>query len=487
MEVEIITALIENIAKEFNEHISIDNNDKILFSGKFGNGKSTFLKEFFKSDSTYQDEYLSIHISPVCYSVSSNEDVFSYIKYDILTELLKHSLELETRELNLADILPVFVKEKREDLMKLGLTTELLEFIPKLGKPIKLLAEILVSGSEKIKAYTNEINSQSEDNIISSFMNLLEKEKTIYENDSVTKIIEKLIEELQKGKKKKLVLVIDDLDRIDAEHIFRMLNVFSSQLDNYERFGKMNKFGFGKIILVCDINNIQSIYEHKFGARADFAGYIDKLFSKSVFEFSNYERIYRTVNSQINATLVKFGLDDFRAAMHLSWQIGIGFKELVSLLIQNNLVSYRDFNKLINEKFKFENSFKLDGVEINSSNHIFHFELSLLKRILLNYENVIKAINRLKTLSSSFTVHKIYLVNIIYLLTARDHYFVTPGNGYQYYLKEKCFVFDKLAPDSYPDVKSFGASIGQKKVEVNSEDYCELLIELLKKAQANGI
>ena len=60
----------------------------------------------------------------------------------------------------------------------------------------------------------------------------------------------------------KSVVIIEDLDRIVPAHLFRIMNVLSSQVDNpyYSEVPHRNKFGFDKIILVMDyeLPNISS-------------------------------------------------------------------------------------------------------------------------------------------------------------------------------------------------------------------------------------
>ncbi len=97
-----------------------------------------------------------------------------------------------------------------------------------------------------------------------------------------------MISEAKANKEMKSVLIIDDLDRIDPEHIFRILNVFSAQVD-LENKGK-HKLGFDKVILICDIHNIRNIFHHRYGSHTDFSGYIDKFYSTEIFEY-NFKRI----------------------------------------------------------------------------------------------------------------------------------------------------------------------------------------------------
>lgn len=73
------------IAELFNKHLQVDTNKRILFSGPFGTGKSTFLKEYFNDS---DNDYISLSLYPINYSISSNEDVFELIKFDLLLELI---------------------------------------------------------------------------------------------------------------------------------------------------------------------------------------------------------------------------------------------------------------------------------------------------------------------------------------------------------------------------------------------------------------
>ena len=106
------------------------------------------------------------------------------------------------------------------------------------------------------------------------------KKHNIKETDPFSKLLKDKIKEL-KGEKQS-VLVLDDLERIDPEHIFRILNVFSAHLDSSNNESE-NKFGFDKVVLVADYHNIKSIYQHKYGLDTDFNGYFDKFFSIEIF------------------------------------------------------------------------------------------------------------------------------------------------------------------------------------------------------------
>ena len=66
---------IDAPASDFSEHLN--SSKRILFSGAFGIGKTFFLENFFKSQAM-NEKYNVIHLSPVNYQISSNENIFEF-------------------------------------------------------------------------------------------------------------------------------------------------------------------------------------------------------------------------------------------------------------------------------------------------------------------------------------------------------------------------------------------------------------------------
>ena len=64
---------------EFWEHIIIEDNARILFSGMYGVGKSTFINHFFGEVSRpkyiCKRSFKVIRLYPVNYTISTNEDI----------------------------------------------------------------------------------------------------------------------------------------------------------------------------------------------------------------------------------------------------------------------------------------------------------------------------------------------------------------------------------------------------------------------------
>ncbi len=254
----------EELAKEFEEHLSKEDNQNILFSGKFGSGKTIFLKRYFDD---HNDKYETIHLYPVNYSISSNEDIFKLVTADIAGELLSREFISTNKKF----------QESLKSVIKSEKFWDFLEALPKVGKVIEIgntvkdiLADIKKPESDidKVKTYLDTISS----------------------NDPVKEIITQALSSICNKKK---ILVIDDLDRIDPEHLFRILNVLTAYCDS--NIG----LGFDKIILVCDIENVRTIFHHRYGPEADFYGYISKFYSKGFFRFSLVDRIIGPIRQVI--------------------------------------------------------------------------------------------------------------------------------------------------------------------------------------------
>ena len=87
---------IKSEITRFYDFINQEDNTNIIFSGKFGIGKTYFINKFFEE---HKDEYIYLYLSPVNYSIASNEDIFEYIKVDILLQLFeKTTINLQSSQ-----------------------------------------------------------------------------------------------------------------------------------------------------------------------------------------------------------------------------------------------------------------------------------------------------------------------------------------------------------------------------------------------------
>lgn len=265
----------------------LDHNCRCILSARFGDGKSFFLKEFKEKTS---DKYIFLTIYPVNYQVAENKDIFEYIKRDILLQILMISaIDLSDEKYGFALRLWGFLNQKGKDLVSdiVELVTTSLANIPQTSMTI------LRDNIAKFKEFSKKIN-KSESDSIESYLNEFTRQKGgIYEFDPISQIIYQLITGLKTQNGKQVVLVIEDMDRIDPAHIFRILNVFSAHWDirdyseqKYTAGDPLNKYNFDKILMVCHFQNIKNIFHHFYGEKTDFTGYIHKFSTSAPYEYS---------------------------------------------------------------------------------------------------------------------------------------------------------------------------------------------------------
>ena len=158
----------------------------------------------------------------------------------------------------------------------------------------------VLSMKKTVTDYTEKLRSKNEEEIIETYLSAHAKEKgSPYEMDLITYLIIRNIEWYKNEHKKKIVLVIEDLDRLDPAHLFRILNVFSAHIDRVYQLGteemdksydfaelKSNKFGFDNVVTVFDNSNAKKTFRYFYGPEADYDGYISKFLTAAPFEYS---------------------------------------------------------------------------------------------------------------------------------------------------------------------------------------------------------
>lgn len=261
---------------------------RVIFSARFGDGKSYFLNEFMKSYDEKKNDYYFITLHPVNYVVEENRDVIEYIKRDILFQLIKDNRIYDFKE-GYDKIFDAVCN--KESLLKLG------DFIASI-----IPIEGLKDGYEALKDLASTIHekykSQDVLHVVDDYLNgFYGKSGSISECDAFTYLIQKSLEQMMA----KSVLIIEDLDRIDPAHLFRIMNVLSSQVDNpyYSEVPHGNKFGFDKIILVMDYEIARHLFHHFYGKEANYEGYMNKFLNTLPFRYSIKEEAHRQVRQKI--------------------------------------------------------------------------------------------------------------------------------------------------------------------------------------------
>lgn len=345
---------IEGLFSPFQTFLNTENNNRIFFSGKFGIGKTFFLQNFFEKKGELYDVY---HLFPVNYQIYQNEDIFELIKYDILTVLIKNNPEIFTENklrdfVDLRNLLYIWGKDNSMEITK-----TLVEHILRLGKPLKDVIGLI----QQFNDFTDKVEG-GEKMLIDEYIKSV-KEKSLEETDQISALIKEKISK-QKGGEKKSVLILDDLDRVDPEHIFRLLNVFSAYFDKEHT----NKFGFDHIILVGDEVNIQSIFHHKYGLGTDFRGYFDKFFSLYVYNFDNKTEVLANLEGLLYK--LKNTNESLQPAMSRSGYVHTFLLEIFRravAVVQNNKVNLRTVYKGVQYELPAAKSYKTNQRSIRSN------------------------------------------------------------------------------------------------------------------------
>lgn len=439
---------------DFKNHLSNVENDRILFSGVYGIGKTTFIKHFFKEET--QSEILggvkfkTIYLTPVNYSISSSEDVFSYIKSDIIFELLeKPDLKID-EDYSVKDTLPYYLMNNFDAILSLIQTT-----LPKIEKKSIVISEKIQKIFENYQEFHKGITNVNHRMIGEFNMSLIQKEGSIYEFNPISEIITQLVTNYKSQNNAKTILIIDDLDRIDPAHIFRIFNVFASHFDYQAK--NDNKFGFDKIMFVCDIDNIRNIYHNVYGSNVDFNGYIDKFYSNNIFHFdikNSLSEMIGNVLRSINYSDVPQENNYLKGKMVESHQLVNTIKELIIQRKLNLRSLFKYYDKSLTFLYDDIDFPTLNKHKISEFPGI--FEAKLLAELYGDTDSLIRSLDfcRKNVKRPSILEKQDLLSKIIYLLDTHQNQLIPDEQKELTYedpdTQIKChYVLDTLEPYSY--------------------------------------
>jgi len=522
---QIIEEIFAPSKQEFTEHLAIPGNHRIIFSGRFGIGKTTFLKHYFSEEEKARDSdqhknstvYKHLHLYPVNYQVGENTDVFEYLKYDILTRLLiEPDIESDTEQIKIKTALPFLLLNRLDELLSPILHTA--EIITSTTTGVKGLATVY----DKVVKFKNEIKEEyekvkpSDHNEVVKYLGQHHITKgSIYERDFYSTLIADLIDtwitaegevegkqEDTKSRNTESVLIIDDLDRIDPHHTFRLFNIFSAHFDQDPEEEQVNKFGFDKIIFVCDIDNIRGLFSHFYGTSVSFSGYIDKFYSKIPFYFNPIKEVIDNLTKFPTAQFRLWGVGSRKEEEHLNqyYQEKVSrsrqfLNDLLSYVIQANGVSTRNLVKVVGNKITIStvNEFRINH-DIYSEANLFIF---FIAKLLLNYagtiQEVVHLLKRCEQLALSDSKLLVDIRDIIIrhslVYLGIDSKKVESNNGtyYTYHMDEDAiFYFKWDTPFNndrfvHVDIQKIESSTMGKEISIEEINPFTLLIYAVQK------
>lgn len=279
--------------QRFEDHLL--SHDRVVLSAKFGDGKTFFLNKFKEKcmmDAESPFEFITLY--PVNYQVLGNKDIFELIKHDLLLQILQAGIIDVNYEVTDRMAFEFYVQSHfctvgesffamlkscgADDMVTKGFLAAF--------KSVKWLKSL----KDKVGEFKKKEVDQTAflDDYLSTF-----DENSVYENDIITKIIRDNIKAYQEKNGKRVVLVIEDMDRLDPAHLFRIMNVFSAHMDyGYRSFQPINntlvgnKFGVSNVVFVMHEKNTEALFHHFYGEFADYDGYMSKFYNKDIFRFS---------------------------------------------------------------------------------------------------------------------------------------------------------------------------------------------------------
>lgn len=405
-----------------------ENNRRSILSAPFGEGKSFFLNEFRQAIS---GEYDIITLYPTNYQVCDNKDILEYIKRDILLGIL--ALD--------DSILQSFTKPNIQILKEVisKNSDDIIDCIPDIsigifGNGIQVSPKAV---AKTIKNIFNQYKSFriSNRNILNKYLDEFENEKgTIYEFDPISRLICDTVNRLKENERK-IALVIEDLDRIDPGHIFRILNIFSahfSQWDGYDD-GKTNKFGFDKILIVCDYDNIENIYHHLYGEKTDFDGYISKFSSGKVFRYSLRHKMQEYLKDCINEYLNSDIIANLLASeiMTLSERKDRGYMYNLRKIVERIKLCPK---AVITEGLYFTVKDSGQHLQIPESAPMLLF-IAICKQFEINYEEWILRVNEDETDRFPIELYKMLQLFILMSFSSEVYY-----DGEHYYIPTRRYM-----------------------------------------------
>ncbi|UYQ92211.1 KAP family NTPase [Chitinophaga horti] len=349
----------------FQKHIDDERNQHIFFSGKYGSGKSTFLEDFFRQRT---DKYNVFKVSPINYSISTNEDIIRYIKYDLLLCLLEiGALDDSGRKTpTFTETSIKFAKREFKPFVK-----QLVKMIPEVGKSLVDAYEYIEDFDKRFYSLYDEL-SISKFEKLESFMGDVESAGRLYENDIITTMINSLTGKQNPDAEQRSVLIIDDLDRLDPDHTFRILNVFASQLHS-KRIDRGTQLLFDKVIVVADIENIRNMYEHRYGSKTDFTGFIDKFYSSDVFHFDNGPAFKKEVLKLLDTFTVP-GSDRGLNRLYLSDPLIV---DIIVFLVEKRQLTLRALKNVAGKQIDYHN----EDVDMGFENVVKAIHLPLVAKL----------------------------------------------------------------------------------------------------------
>lgn len=487
---EIEPALFRILRERFSTHLRQEGNWRTIFSGKFGSGKTTFLDLFFEEE---KEAFIPITLHPVNYSIATNEDIFEYIKYDLLLELLpKINLSrLDSIDFELPEKAYLYWHDHPLDLVEK--TASLLGSLGKLLHPsieaLEKIAAIVVELQKKMEAHYQERQKTGDEHriLVEFLARIKEKSASLYEDTVLIRLIEKIVGQMKwpksdDGELKKVILIIEDLDRIDPEHIFRILNVFSAHFDSKHASGE-NSFGIDVLVAICDEENIRNIFANRYGGNVDYSGYIDKFFTTSIFHFNYSDLAHNYIGKAIsNLKLSDPGGRRAADSVYNTICTDTFLFLILALLFDHKHVNLRSINRVLNSPIPYASkNLVISGYDVSVANYLIVLELLILAEICGGAATAERWMEQMSTLTNFYNKRGKVFERLLALLIATEGTQVS-DSGHRIKLADITYQGNIVNDDchqKYLDKLVLTGSFGSANIDMIRASH---LLDLVKRA-----
>ena len=261
--------LLQNIEKGTSSSIGKKGAYTISLNAEFGNGKTTFLemfKNFIEDEKNQNYNVISIN--------AWESDFYKEPVIAILSEFVNHIKKAKQENK---------VKKMTETVGKIGVSISNQFVQSKTGINLKEIKSSLENGNNLLKAY-----NQRKESI----------------NDIKTTFLEYT-------KKKKLLIIIDELDRARPDHAVHFL-------EDMKHFFDIKNVIF---LFAVNRNQIETTVKCLYGQSLDFNGYYRKFFKQEIDLPDIYKEVEKLIDDLIQKTNVKYYNRNEQDLIHRSKRI----------------------------------------------------------------------------------------------------------------------------------------------------------------------
>ena len=401
-----IPELITNFEPVFER--MLEANSSMLFSGKFGSGKSYFLNHYFQQAANAA-KYCVVYTQPSGYYHAADEDVLGYLKYDILFELLRQSdlEELVGEDVGtFSTLLHMLQEDGVAPVTVLGAAVVLLLFagpgaaigplqLAKLTGLASSGAAMYSKGLQWLEETKRRLNEDDSTRLEEHLKLLSERRNSLFEESAINDLIHKLLQQ-QSDRDKQTVLIVDDLDRMlpdDCLSFLNLLSVHTIPSNDVHLSRRKNLYGFDRIIICGHLANLEAAIEHKFGPRYDSAGYMAKIFAERILDYDPAQILSTIIRRRFELPLVarlrEEDTEPLRFSQTREQLISNGFGPILQAMVACGVINLRDVERLAAEDYEGlwsrsrTEAYQVAGTEADVSAQ--HTGMPLIRFILLAF------------------------------------------------------------------------------------------------------